>query len=422
MVRAIGLMSGTSMDGIDAALIDTDGHDAIQELTDISLSYDAEFKILLKAAERAVRQQDGNLSLAKLFYSQALSDYLTTELNIAVTAIDTYLQQLSFYFHHQNLPITFDQIVQRSTELHATAIKTLLHKANLTPKQIDLIGYHGQTLFHYPAKKITIQVGDGERLAELTGIAVINDFRSQDVNAGGQGAPLAPLYHRALALRDKQYPVVVVNCGGIANVSVISGAGDNDILGFDTGPGNGLIDRYIKQKTAGKEHMDTNGQYGRQGKIHEEMMGMLYAKSIIASQQNFFQLPPPKSLDINQLLLIPEMESLSLQDACATLEAFTADSIANSIHLFDGLIPERWILSGGGWYNPVIRTELEKRLKNKIPQVEIKTADQAGWNSRAMEAQVFAYLAVRSFHKLPISLPRTTRVPEPLSGGTLFVP
>lgn len=410
-------MSGTSMDGIDAALIETDGHAQIRELANISLAYDSEFKTLLKAAEHAVRHHVGDLARAKTYYPAAIQHYLNHELSQPAEAA----QALALYFHHDaTAMITFDQVVQRSTELHAKIVKQLLEKAQKTADNIDVIGYHGQTLFHRPANKITWQVGNGAWLAKATGITVVNNFRSRDVAAGGQGAPFAPLYHQALAIRDNKIPAAIVNCGGIANVTIITGKNPRDVIGFDTGPANGLIDRYVKQRTHGKEHMDENGHYGKAGKVHENILALLYEKSVVLDGKNFFTLQPPKSLDIGDLHLIPELDALTLPDACATLEAFTADTIVNSLRFFPEQPPRSWILAGGGWHNPVIYRELETRLKKALGNdISIMTADQAGWNSQALEAQIFAYLAVRSLQKLPISLPNITRVPEPLTGGEI---
>jgi anhydro-N-acetylmuramic acid kinase len=421
---SIGLMSGTSMDGINAALLKTDGKSNIEELAHNTIPYDIEMKILLKAAELATRQSAGNLSAAKIYYPQALRDYLKIEFNLTDAAITEKLEQVNHYFHGQKqTPVSFDHVVQRSTELHSAAVKALLHHTQYAIKEIDVIGYHGQTLFHHPAEKITIQIGNGKLLAELTGVTTVNDFRSHDVAMGGQGAPFAPLYHHALALRDKKYPAAVVNCGGISNITVITDQRETHVIGFDTGPGNGLIDRHVRQRTQNKEQMDTDGHYGRDGKVHDDILQLLYEKSIILNNKNFFDLQPPKSLDIGDLQLIPELNSLSLQDACRTLEAFTADSIVKSIDFFNNNVPTHWILSGGGWHNPVIKHELEVRLKRKMnAAIRVMTADEAGWNSEAMEAQIFAYLAVRSLHQLPISTPGTTRVPRPLTGGLIHQP
>jgi len=401
---SIGLMSGTSMDGIDAALIETDGESQIKELSSISLNYSDEFKILLKAAELAVRHMAGDLSAAKKYYPQAITDYLNKELNLSST--------------HELMTTNFDTVVEKSTRLHIQLVKQLLAKTNYSSEQIDVIGYHGQTLFHHPAKKITIQVGDGQLLADETRIKVVNDFRKHDVAAGGQGAPLAPLYHQAIAIRDQKIPLVIVNCGGIANVTVITDEATENLIGFDTGPGNGLIDRYVKQKTAGKECMDTDGKYGIKGKINEAALKKLHEKL-----NSFLSLKPPKSLDIGDFKLIPELNNLSIEDGCATLEAFTADTIVKSIDHIANNIPKLWVLAGGGWNNPVIYSELKTRLwKTLDKDIEIKMADEIGWNSKYMEAQIFAYLAVCCLQHKPISFPSTTQVPYPLSGGLISHP
>jgi anhydro-N-acetylmuramic acid kinase len=416
---SIGLMSGTSMDGIDAALLETDGKSQITEIADISISYDIEFTTLLKTAEFAVRKADGDLVIARGNFAKTTAEYLQKEFVLADADSNQQVKKLARYFHgNENIPVTFDDIIQRSTELHAAIVERLLQKSNQQAANIKVIGYHGQTLFHRPAAKISLQAGDGKMLAEKTGITVVNDFRSKDVAAGGQGAPFAPLYHQALSVRDNKIPAAVVNCGGIANITVINGADPIDMLGFDTGPGNGLLDRFVKQRTQGAERMDLNGKYGSRGKVHADILKLLYEKSILLNGKNFFALTPPKSLDIGDMNLIPDLDDLSIEDGCATLAAFTADSIANSIEFFSEHIPEYWILAGGGWKNPVILAELKTRLQKRInTNVTIVIAESAGWNSTALEAQIFAYLAVRSLQGLPISFPGTTRVNAPLTGG-----
>lgn len=421
---SVGLMSGTSMDGIDAALLETDGSGVIKELGHTSISYKPQFKILLKSAEYAVRKCIGDLDKAKDYYSQAIKDYLKNELKLLEINITNNISHLSSYLHGApDLIITLDEVIQYSTQLHAIAVNKLLKEKGYDAKQIDVVGYHGQTLFHRPSIGITVQVGDGQYLAEQLGIAVVNDFRSRDVAAGGQGAPFAPLYHQALAIRDKKIPAAVVNCGGIANISLISSSNELDLIGFDTGPGNGLIDRLIRQRTNGKENMDTDGKYGKRGKINKKIFNALYERSIIKDGRNYFQITPPKSLDFGDMDIIAELTSVSLADACRTLEAFTADTIVNSLELLRATIPQHWILAGGGWENPIIRHELEQRLRKKLGStVQIQTANEAAWNNQALEAQTFAYLAVRSLQNQLISVPGTTQVPEPLSGGHAYIP
>jgi anhydro-N-acetylmuramic acid kinase len=417
---SIGLMSGTSMDGIDAALIETDGKSQIAEIADTSIAYDIEFTKLLKSAEYAVRKAEGNLARAREDFAASTAEYLKKEL--AINDLKLELQKLSLYFHgDEHQPVNFDQIIERSTELHADIVAHLLKKSGHKAADIKVIGYHGQTLLHRPSAKITLQAGDGKLLAKKTGITVVNDFRSKDVAAGGQGAPFAPLFHQALIVRDNKIPAAVVNCGGIANITVVTGADPTEMLGFDTGPGNGLLDRFVKQRTSGDKTMDFNGEYGSRGVVHDDVLKLLYEKSLILNGKNYFAALPPKSLDIGDMQLIPEFDSLSLEDGCATLAAFTADTIVSSIDFFKNNIPNYWILAGGGWKNPLILRELETRLRLKIKgNFRVEIAEAAGWNSAALEAQIFAYLAVRSLAGLPISFPCTTRVKTPLTGGCVY--
>lgn len=427
IMLSIGLMSGTSMDGIDVAILETDGSEKIiKDLGHTAVSYDPQFKILLKAAEYAIRKFTGDVEKAKSNYSQAIKDYLLNELKILEIDVDNKTAELSAYVHgieNSDQQITLDEVILLSTHLHGLAVKKLLGETGYTTDQIDVVGYHGQTMFHRPSIKVSIVIGDGQYLANQLGITVVNDFRSRDIAAGGEGAPFAPLYHQALAMKDNKIPIAIVNCGGIANVTLISNANELDLIAFDTGPGNGLIDKFIKQYTSGKENMDANGKYGQQGKVDKKILKALYEKSVIKNGRNYFSMDPPKSLDIGDMNLIPELNALALEDACATLEAFTADTIVNSLELLDTEMPQHWILAGGGWNNPVIRNELENRLRKKLGhEIKILTADEAGWNSQAMEAQIFAYYAVRSLQNKPLSVPGTTRVPIPLSGGHAYIP
>lgn len=420
---SIGLMSGTSMDGIDAAILETDGSaNVLRELGHCSIAYLPPFKILLKAAEYTVRKCAGDLNDASAYFPRGVHDYLNDVLKLSedkLTELSAYL-----YGHDQrDRLITFDSIILHSTQLHCAIVKKLLEKTAYQAVQIDVIGYHGQTLFHQPSHKISVVIGDGQYMADQLSITVVNDFRRRDVMSGGQGAPFAPLYHHALAMRDKKIPLAVINCGGIANLTLITSDNERDLLGFDTGPGNALLDSFVRQRTQGRENMDADGQYAQRGKVDEKILKKLYQKSTLKDNQNYFLMCPPKSLDYGDMTLIAELESLSLEDACATLAAFTADSIVSSLNFLNAELPQQWILTGGGWNNPAIRNEFEQRLAktlSKCPQ--IYHADEIGWNSQAMEAQIFAYLAVRSLQNKPISMPGTTRVTKPLSGGRVIKP
>ena len=377
MLKTIGLMSGTSMDGIEAMLMETDGRYIIESKATESLLYSSEFQISLRNAEAAVKATNGNLKeAAKIFPS-------------------------------------LEAVIIQSTNLHAEIVHNLLNKANINPEAVDLIGYHGQALYHNPAAGITIQVGDGQLLSDLTGITVINDFRSDDIANGGQGAPLAPLYHQALAVKSGYLPVAVVNCGGMANISIISGADNAQVMGFDTGPGNVLIDRYVRNKTGNKEFIDQDGKYGLKGIVNQDALNKLM--DLVAPYLNKL---PPKSLDSGDFHLIKELDDLSIYDACATLECFTALSIVKSLDILSIKIPKNWVLAGGGWKNPVIT----HYLKTYLPaDINIKSASEIGWDSTYMEAGIFAYLAARSFYKLPISLPEITGAKIPSLGGTMYL-
>lgn len=420
---AIGTMSGTSMDSIDVALLSTDGEYYINEIAQHTLPYPDWFQILLKAAEYAVRQEQGKLTLAAANFPHLLDPFLQQELQLSPQQALTKRAELAAHFaDHCQRELSFNNLIFYSTALHETAIKTLLAKQTLSASQIDVIGYHGQTLLHRPADHLTIQIGDGNYLAQQLGITVVNDFRRNDVAHGGQGAPFAPLYHQALAIRDQLLPCAIVNCGGIANITVVNGPAPADLLSFDIGPGNGLIDRLVKQRTNGKLQMDYNGQFGAQGKVNLSVLTELKNHALVDGKgNNFLLLPPPKSLDIADFKLTPALNELGLEDACATLEAFTADCIRDAFKLIQQAqpawpAPQKIILAGGGWYNPIITQQLTARLPKHF---EITTAENIGWNNKALEAQIFAYLAVRCLQHKPISYPQTTGVSKPMCGGII---
>jgi len=414
---SIGLMSGTSMDGIDVALLDTDGERSIKGLGHTSLTYTPAFKILLKAAEYAIRKHRGNIETAKENYSATLEEYLTQKLQHPLAKQK--VLELTDYLQGD---LSLDAVIKHSTDLHAVVVKKLLEELNYQTSQIALVGYHGQTLFHSPATQISIIVGDGQCLADRLQIPVVNDFRSNDIIAGGEGAPLAPIYHQALAVRDGKIPSLVINCGGIANITLIPNSEVLDLIAFDTGPGNGLIDNLVRLRTQGQENMDRDGNYAKQGKVIPTILTQLYEKAVIKNGKNYFDLLPPKSLDIGDLFLIPELDDLSLPDACATLAAFTADSIVMSLSALKINLPKHLILAGGGWNNPMILYELQARVICNWGETEIILADKIGWNSQALEAEIFAYLAVRSLKNKVLSVPGTTGVSQALSGGRIYNP
>ncbi len=373
------------MDGIDAALLRTDGDKVIDSLGWVSVPYEDTFKIALKDGERAVRQAQGIMEHANRIYSP------------------------------------LEKVIKQSTHLHAQAVHTLLEKTGHTPQEIQVVGYHGQTLYHEPSEGISVIVGCGNHLANLTGISVVNNFRGEDMKLGGQGAPLAPIYHLALARRFGRIPALVINLGGIANVTIMPSSEPQDMIAFDTGPANALVDRLVRQRTNNSQCMDVGGRYGSCGTVHQPVLEKLFEKAVFRDGKNYFSLPTPKSLDTSHLHLIPELDSLSLEDACATLEAFTAKSLVQSVASLNMPIPNQWIAAGGGVKNPVIFTHLKAYATQTFgPELEIFSAEDVGWQSQAIEAQLFAYLAVRHLRKLPFSFPKTTGVSLATCGGDCF--
>jgi anhydro-N-acetylmuramic acid kinase len=355
MEMVIGLMSGTSLDGVDAAIILTDGD--VVELTDMfmHLPYGDEFRAKLQGA-------------------------LETK-------------------------IVPDELVDELTEIHAELVNMLLDKNNLTYLNIKLIGFHGQTIEHRPDDGYTLQIGDGELLAKLTKIDVVNDFRSADVAAGGQGAPLVPVYHRAL-MDNVTKPVAILNLGGVGNVTFV---GENDeLVAFDTGPANALMDDVIFERT-GKRY-DENGALADKGAVDDLALEILLS-------DDYFMTDGARSLDRDYWNTYQHLwKDLSLEDALATLSAFTACSVADAVGHFPEL-PETWYVAGGGVHNDHLMKLLAEVLEAKVLPVT-----DLGVNPDAVEAQAFAYLAMRSVKGLYLTLPTTTGVKTSSATGGVFCP
>jgi anhydro-N-acetylmuramic acid kinase len=364
MYRVIGLMSGTSLDGVDAALIETDGATRI-------------------ACDAGCEQP----------YTQGERRQLQAAVDAA----------LKWQFNGPE-PAAFKVAEMALNAAHERAIATVLASAGIDADSIDFIGFHGQTVLHRApsstSRGATRQIGDGAALAISVGIDVVFDFRSADVAAGGHGAPLATLFHDALFRRDDlPGPIAVLNLGGVANVSWL---GEGDPVAFDTGPASGLLDAWCEE-TIG-ETCDRNGALAARGNVDDAALADLMAHP-------YFDLPAPKSLDRWDFSLDP-VRGLSPEDGAATLTAFTARTVANAIAGMGQ--PERVLAAGGGRKNPVMMAAIAEQLGRPVEPVEA-----VGWNGDLMEAQAFAWLAVRSRKGLPLSLPSTTGVPEPLTGGRL---
>ena len=367
-VLAIGLMSGTSQDGVDVALIDTDGERIAQFGATACRPYSKAERTLLRRATAAA----ANL----------------TE-RTARPAIVAKAEQLV-------------------NDAHAEAVATFLGANDLQSGSVAAIGFHGQTLLHRPERGLTVQIGDGAALAARLGIPVVYDFRAADVAAGGQGAPLAPVYHRALVRRlGLPPPIAVLNIGGVANVTYIDG---ETLIACDTGPGNALLDDFLRLRTG--RPLDTDGRKAAAGTVDEATIARLL-------QHPYFALLPPKSLDRNDFrdFVGDRLDGVGVEDGAATLTALTAAAVARIVpHL--PRRPETWIVAGGGARNPTLMRMLAERLK----PARIESAHEAGWSINSLEAQAFAYLAVRSLRGLPITFPGTTGAPRPMTGGVLARP
>ena len=274
--------------------------------------------------------------------------------------------------------------------------------AGLKPDDVSLIGFHGQTVLHRPAHHLTWQIGDGAMLARMTGIDVVNDFRSADVAAGGQGAPLVPLYHRALVEGlETQLPVAVLNIGGVANVTWVGPEGA--LLAFDTGPGNAAIDDWALKHTG--RPIDEDGRLASRGAVDGvRTMRML--------ENPWFAKAPPKSLD-RMDFTAAAVDGMEPEDGAATLTAFTALTVGRAADHFP-LPAKRWLVCGGGRRNPVLMGALADVLWTDVDPVEA-----VGWRGDFLEAEAFAFLAARHLRGLPLSVPTTTGVPAPQTGGRL---
>jgi anhydro-N-acetylmuramic acid kinase len=370
-MRAIGLMSGTSMDGIDVALIETDGETVSR------------------------------------FGPSALHIYQPHEVALLRRAMEA---ATTLRARHER-PGVIAEAEQMSTMLHAAAVNTFLNANEIERASIGVIGFHGQTVLHRPRQKLTVQIGDGAALARETGIAVVYDFRAADVAAGGEGAPLVPVFHRALTRSlDRPHPIAVLNLGGVANVTVIDG--EREPVACDTGPANALLDDFLRERTGAAR--DENGATAAAGRVDEAAIERLLAHP-------FFAAPCPKSLDRNDfrawVAMHARLGEKTLADGAATLTMLTAATVARVIAVLPRS-PRSWIVAGGGARNPTLMRMLTKRLA----PAPVETADQIGWSADALEAQAFAFLAVRSLNGLPLTFPTTTGAPKPMTGGVLVKP
>jgi anhydro-N-acetylmuramic acid kinase len=290
------------------------------------------------------------------------------------------------------------------TRRHVDAVRQLLDRAGVSADAVDVVGFHGQTIAHRPDRGWTWQIGDGAAMAQSLGIRVVNDLRSADVGAGGQGAPLLPVYHRALT-SGLPGAVAVLNLGGVGNITWL-GEGADDLIAFDTGPANGLIDDWMLAETGSP--FDAHGAFAAQGTIDRTVLDTML-------DNDWFDAPPPKSLDRADFTIQPA-RGLSAADGAATLTAFTAETVALSLRHLPGR-PQRLIVAGGGRHNPTLMAMI-----GSATGIAPEPIEALGWNGDATEAEGFAYMAVRALRGDPISFPGTTGAPQPMSGGVVHLP
>ncbi len=371
----MGLMSGTSLDGVDVSIIESDGGKEFSSILDRYFEYDK--KLIQKTL--------------------ILRDKITIPEHL-----DKYSDEIN-------------DLEREITLFHADAIKKTLETSK---SLVDLIGFHGQTIFHDPDKKITKQLGDGKLLSQLTKKKVVYNFRQNDLENGGQGAPLTPIFHNVLANKINKkfnlgFPLNFLNIGGISNITFTADWKKwelkvNDINAYDIGPGNCMIDEWIRKNS--KKKYDKDGLIAKSGKIDRLILNQ--ALQNFEENSNY-----EKSLDIKDYDIF-FAKGLSLEDGAATISNFTAMLIANGMKYDHGVgqsTVNKWLVCGGGRKNKY----LLENIKNSFEKINLKPIDKYEINGDFVESQAFGYLAIRSFLKLPISFPSTTGCREPSTGGVL---
>ena len=358
---SIGLMSGTSMDGIDASLIETDGIEIYNFLNHCSIEYPKDIKIKIKEVSEQFNER-----------------------NVNWRNCNQLKKSLGFINH--------------------LAVKAILDANKDSSVKLDLIGYHGQTVYHSPENNISVQLGDPRYLSNITDIPVIFNFRMCDILNGGQGAPLTPIYHLARFSKAFNEPIAILNMGGISNITYLD---DEEIMAFDTGPGNCLIDDAMYSHFS--KNYDNHGQLASLGDVNTRLLDVL-------TSDEFFNIKPPKSLDRNYFNKYLKYNEMAPKDLVSTLSYFTASSIVHALKY----LPKntsKIIICGGGSKNKYIIDKISELSKK-----DVIISDDIGMNSKYIESEAFAYLAVRCLLNYNISYPKTTGVQTPISGGSIFRP
>ncbi len=362
LILSIGLMSGTSSDGIDASIIKSDGENQVYFLGNYFLPYDKKTKLKIR-----------NLK-----------------------------EKINLFTDLEKHKLEINALEKEITLFHAKTVNLILKKCQIDNSKINLIGFHGHTIFHNFKEKKTKQIGDGKLLSQLTSLNVVNNFRENDINNGGQGAPLVPIFHKLLQTKLKlNMPVLFVNIGGISNLTYLDK--DQKIVSFDIGPGNFLIDKILQLKSQNNVEFDEDGKIAFSGRVDKNILDSYLSDP-------YYEALPPKSLDVNDFTLGP-LRSLSLEDSVATLSELTSITITNTLNFFITK-PKEIILCGGGRKNKYIF----ERIK-KLSKIFTRSIDEYKIDGDFIESQAFAYLAIRSLLKKTISFPETTGVLKPSTGG-----
>ena len=358
---SLGLMSGTSIDGVDASIIKSDGENFVEIIDNLYFKYDVKLRGRIQEFISSCNSKED--------FKRIINN-------------------------------SFD-IVNKITLFHAKVCKKILEKNKKI--KVDLIGFHGQTVLHRPQEGYTIQIGDSKLLSKLTNTTVVSNFRDNDILNGGEGAPLTPLYHKIILKKIKSIPpTAIINIGGIANITYLENK--KNIKSFDSGPGNYLIDKWVKEKS--NIDFDKNGELAKMGDPNIDII-----KKFLLNP--YYKKKAPKSLDIKDLNL-QSIKNLSLEDGCATLSMLTVETICHAIKNLDK-IPNTIFFTGGGRKNKFV-IECIKKILNK----SIHLIDEFNFDGDFIESQAFAYLAIRSYLNKFISLPGTTGVNKPCEGGLIY--
>ena len=365
---SLGLMSGTSMDGIDVSIIRSNGEDKYEPVFDQYFEYSEEiYRELTNIRDKINSSKDLGKNL-----------------------------------------ILINSLEKKITLFHAKISKQVIEEYRLN---IDLIGFHGQTIFHSANEKISRQLGDGNLLSSLLKKKVVYNFRENDMINGGQGAPLAPIFHHLLVKQNKiKLPVCILNIGGIANITIISSKNLNDLKSYDIGPGNCLLDEWVRKKS--KERYDKNGELAKSGNTSKIILNQAIDNFDTIKKNNNISLDI-KDFDLNFI------RGLSLKDGLSTLTDFTASIIYESIINENSFLKDKnlnILICGGGRKNLSLVNAIKKKLPNDI---NLNLIDVYRIDGDFVESQAFAYLAIRSYLKKPISFPKTTNVEKPCVGGVL---